>query len=686
MTGRTKRIFGKVAIAWLYSLALSAHAELTDLMEAEIQVFAASRYQQTLAQTPASVSIVSGEDIARYGYRTVNEALAAVPGFYDASSQWPQFGVRGLADPGDFGSRVLFMVNGMPIYEPTYGGFFVDYLDMDSIERIEVIRGTGSALYGSGAVLGIVNLITHNGKNAPAGTVAAEFGSNDTFKLYGSAGHADENGLDSFVSASITDSKGRNLYLREYDNPGFSNGVSAGNDAAGNLRLFGRVEREGNWLQGIFVSATRHDPLASYSTVFNTDKLLLREQFLSVEAGLTHRLDNEALLTARLYAFDIEERGDYPYNNNVPQSAGLVQFINVSDLSSRQYGAEVRYDQFLLEQHHLLAGLEVKQVEAHHQVGDQPGVARSGVLSVNARPAYTQISVFGQDEIRLDERNAVFLGGRYDAYRGFSSGVTGHFSPRLSWVHEFSDSDTGKLVFGEAYRAPTIYESLYQDGLPGASTLWASPMLRPEITRSLEAIWEHASSRDLAWNASAFLTRVENSPVLVDTPILGGFACTSALCLQYRNSMQTQQVAGLEGGFKLNRQEGFSAYGSTTLQRGEYQVGQGALANSPAMLLKGGVSHPLPAEDWNGAIEGNFVSHAKGRIAAVGVRTADAPSYLLVNFSVNRVSSPDGWRASFRINNLFDRSHYTIASRELAPLERVPGDGRSISFTLGKDF
>ena len=137
----------------LHGQTVAAGDEL-DLLAQEHLVYSAARYVQTLAETPANVSIISADDIRRYGYRSVSDARRALPGVYDAASQWPALGVSGIAVPGDFGSRVLYLINGMPVYEPTYGGFFLDYLDIESIERIEFVKGPGSALYGSGAVVG----------------------------------------------------------------------------------------------------------------------------------------------------------------------------------------------------------------------------------------------------------------------------------------------------------------------------------------------------------------------------------------------------------------------------------------------------------------------------------------------------------------------------------------------------
>lgn len=679
-------------LLWLPGTAAPAAAAsgLLDLVEQENRVFAASRYAQSISDTPASVSVISGADIRHYGYRTIFEALQSQPGFYDATSQWPALGLRGVALPGDFNSRILFMVNGMPIYEPTYGSFFIEYLDIESIERIEVVRGPGSALYGSGAVLGVVNLVTKSGHHLAGTEVSLEAAGERSMKAYGARGGVSRDGRDGFVSASYSSSDGRDVSLREYDTPAYRNdlyhGVSSGNDASGTARLFGRTGDGDWWAQGLYVEGRKHDPLASYSTVFNTDRLLLRERFAAVETGLSRTLGGGALVTGRAYLFYAAEEGNYPYNRDTPQPPALPTYINVSDLSSTQYGVEARYDHYLGARHHLLAGVELKQVDSNHQVGDQPGLLRAGVVTVDTSPKYGHYSLFAQDEIRFGERSQLFVGGRYDYYGGYSDAVTGHFSPRVAYVHHVPEKGTAKLIYGEAYRAPTIYESLYQDGLPAAETLWANVRLKPEITRTLEALWEGPERKDLNWSVGAYLTRVSDYPVLVSVPVLNGVPCALAQCNQYQNSGDTARVVGMEGSVKRKWSDQMSAYGSATLQHGRRESDGAELPSSPPLLLKGGVTRALPWQGWDAALEGNFVSRVKGRLENDGSRSASAPSYLLLNMAINNANAWGGWRASLRANNLLKRSVYTVASPELPPLELVPGRGRTFSLQLSKIF
>ncbi|CAN5321647.1 N/A [soil metagenome] len=654
-----------------------------DLLDQENQVFAASRYVQTLAETPANVSVISRDDIARFGYRTIAEALHTLPGFYNSASQWPAVGLRGVAVPGDFGSRVLYMINGMPIYEPTYGAFFLEYLDIASVDRIEVVRGSGSALYGSGAVMGIINLITRNGHDTPGKTAMLEVGSKNSRAAYASMAGviaADGANIDAFGSIGLGADSGRNIYLSEFA------GSSSGNDGLRNARAFFRLAHEKFWLQALYVDGVKHDPLASYNTVFNTDRLVLRETFGALEAGVNHKLANDARLTGRVYSFDVTERGDYPYRNDAAR-IGPPDYINVTDIKSQTSGIELRYDQFVTARHHVLVGVEFKHIRGHNEIGDQPALARTGVVGVQGNPSYSQHSLFLQDEWRFDDKRSFFFGARVDAYRGFSTGVTSHVSPRIAYVHDLGGGQTGKLIYGEAFRAPTIYESLYTDLTPaGSVTLWKNPSLQPEITRTLEAVWERSVSKGMNVSVNAYLTEIRNSPKQVDVDSFQGASCpTSGSCKQYQDSHARLRVVGVEAAARWKREDGLSVYASATLQKAEEQPGSTTPASSPRYLLKGGISYPV-WQGWNAGLEVQAVGASDGLLNDNGSRTASTPAYALVNASIASQSLANGWRAALRINNLFDSASYTVASRELQPIERVPAAGRMLSLQIRKDF
>ena len=137
---------------------------LHDLMQ--IKVVTAAKNPQKISQIPASVVVITAEEIRSLGFRSYTEILNHIPGFYMINDYHylghKNFSVRGFFSPGSF-SNVVVLVNGIPQLSDEY----MDYPDtkitmpVEAIDRIEVIRGPMSVIYGNGAFFGAINIITN---------------------------------------------------------------------------------------------------------------------------------------------------------------------------------------------------------------------------------------------------------------------------------------------------------------------------------------------------------------------------------------------------------------------------------------------------------------------------------------------------------------------------------------------
>lgn len=127
-----------------------------------VKISTASKVEQTISEAPAAVTIVTSEDIKRYGYRTLNEVLATIQGFYISYDRnYSYVGVRGLGRPTDYNDRILLMIDGHKMNDSFYGSASVGTdlpIDFRSVHRIDIVRGPGSALYGTEAMLAVINI------------------------------------------------------------------------------------------------------------------------------------------------------------------------------------------------------------------------------------------------------------------------------------------------------------------------------------------------------------------------------------------------------------------------------------------------------------------------------------------------------------------------------------------------
>jgi iron complex outermembrane receptor protein len=194
----------------------------------QVKVYSASRHMEGLREAPSPVSIITAEDIRRYGWRTLGEALRSLRGFYTSyDRQYTYLGVRGILRPGDYNSRILLLINGNRLNENVFSSAPMGTefpLDLDLIDHIEVVRGPGSSLFGTNAIFGIINVITRH----PAGESAIEV-SGDTASFLGRNGRVtgmvNRGRLSGVFSGSLYRSAGpSHLFFPEYASPETNDG------------------------------------------------------------------------------------------------------------------------------------------------------------------------------------------------------------------------------------------------------------------------------------------------------------------------------------------------------------------------------------------------------------------------------------------------------------------------------
>src|SRR5262249_31775253 len=240
---------------------------LEQLMKLEVPIVeAASKYKQKITEAPSSVTVIHSEEGQRYGYRTLANVLDSVRGFYVSYDRTYSFlGVRGF-NPADYNSRVLLMIDGHRINNSLSDGASIGtefLLDVDLIDRVEIIRGPGSSLYGNNAFLGVINVITRRGSamNGVGGELSGEIASFDTYKGRVTYGHKFKNDLEVLLSGSIYDSAGqKDLFYKEFNTPENNNGIAHKADDDAYKSFFGSIAYHDFTVEGGYISREKGNP------------------------------------------------------------------------------------------------------------------------------------------------------------------------------------------------------------------------------------------------------------------------------------------------------------------------------------------------------------------------------------------------------------------------------------------
>src|SRR3954463_7981715 len=154
---------------------------------ARVEVTSVSKSAQSLSSAPASIYVITHEEIRRSGVLSVPEALRLAPNLQveQINSQEYQIGARGFGghlELQNFSNKILILIDGRSVYNPLFSGVAYDAQDvvMDDIERIEVISGPGATLWGANAMNGVINIITRSARETQGTLLRASAGDQES--------------------------------------------------------------------------------------------------------------------------------------------------------------------------------------------------------------------------------------------------------------------------------------------------------------------------------------------------------------------------------------------------------------------------------------------------------------------------------------------------------------------------
>lgn len=369
-----------------------------------VPVHAAARHAQTMDQAPASVTIITREDIARYGYRTLPEALQRVRCISMSDDRaYSYIGIRGIGRPGDYNSRVLIMLDGHVVNEAIYGGAYVGQelgVSLSEVERIEIVRGPGSALFGTGAMLAVIDVITLRPSGTPGTSLAVEGGSEMYRHAEASASGRIADRMDVRVSGRIGESDGRNVYFPDFDDPETNFGVAE--DLDWERWASARVVAGGEHLSVRARTSIRRKafPTSAFFIDFNHPDARTDDGFSAVDVRYERSVRPDLALGLRSTFDHYRYRGTYPYEG---------EYHDASD--GHTWGAEAHAIWDPRPDNRVTAGLAFQRSSR----ADYRSFFENELLWEGDFPWHVA-SVFVQDEMHLAPWISLTAGVRLDDY------------------------------------------------------------------------------------------------------------------------------------------------------------------------------------------------------------------------------------------------------------------------------
>jgi len=632
----------------------------------QVPVTGSTLRDESLKTVPAAVTVFTREQLDRFGMDYLYELISLVPGYqldrgadsgvnYTMSSRGRRNGAQAR--------EIMVVVDGRIFANPRSGSVdsALPLIPLEQIERVEVIRGPGSALYGSSAFTGVINIITRNDINA----VRVEVGSDQRRS----------------ASLSLSQPLGEwktNVFLRAYEDAGqlfhipdsFTKAPLTTRDPRRTLNFDAAIGNDNTQIRAAYHRTTSSD----FYNFENTQNGFNSTTQVFKQFSIDQRLDwfdkvktqlqlgylatgqdlNVAILGAAMAA-------------QISQPVGHENFLSKGSLGGSSYNLRLTNDWTINDDSNALVGVEWRREQettarAYHNYDLAQLASRSFPINyygdfthstlIGTRESLEMGGLYGQYLRNLSDKTRLTLGLRHDNYDDIGS----HTSPRLGVVHQLNDTQTLKLLYGEAYRAPSLGET----GVINNPLVVGNPNLTYEVVKTWDLIWM------LNWNS----TRMS----------VGGF----------RNDYKDPMVAGFIGTTRttINSSDEFSDGLEIEVQYHLTQAWSLRATYTDFFTLPKTAfreAEQLASFELNfnqGAWNWNLLAYHQSERYTLGANNSlhELADFWVMNSKL-RYQFKEGYNLSLQFKNLDDRNFSTPAQGVNLP-QGVPNRGREISVTL----
>ncbi|RDH83881.1 MAG: hypothetical protein DIZ80_07025 [endosymbiont of Galathealinum brachiosum] len=491
-----------IGISVFTSSTLLADYQLEDLLSMsltellQVDITGSTLTAEKLVDVPSAVTVFTHRQISRMGLDSLDELVALVPGYQSFRMTAHPLNyptpVRG-SSMGSVINEILVLVDGQRVNEPRSGGASdsIPKISLVNIERIEFIRGPGSAIYGSNAMVGVINIITRSNVNE----VSVAYGSFNRKKVYLLATQKTQDfSVDVFVH--FDEDKGDDYLLQDT----FSANLVETQDQRELADLDIKLNWQSTQLQILHNQSKSKDfyEQNNISNGFNgheaeVSSIALKHEFnyRSVESYVRLSYSASRWLTAG----QLTPEGSVPlFLSGGASSDALLaigEFDDVSESSllwhsdwqintdsSLQYGIDLRHfdiPETIVSNNYDLADFSNGNLPIRYY-GEL-----LATTPVQAKSSRDILGMYVQYQQRIFDNTRLTLGLRYDEFSHLDS----EFSPRIAFVHTINRHHSLKALYGEAFRAPSENEL----NLLNNPVLIGNPDLKSESVKSFDLIW-----------------------------------------------------------------------------------------------------------------------------------------------------------------------------------------------------
>jgi len=512
-----------------------AIAELSLVEMLNMKITTASKFAQAIRDIPASVVVVTREDIRKFGYQSVEEILQNIPGMYMIDDyNWTgtkNFGVRGFFSTGNF-KNMIVMINGVRQVNGVWDSYDsqIFSVPVQAIDRIEVVRGPMSVMYGSGAFFGAVNIFTNDQYNDdPVSMLSASAGNYKTEKLFARMSGR-ENDLSYSLNASLNKDDGISVPF---------------SDLMSNPEIAALPPDQGGWN----LNTDETDGFLSYerksvSLAAKYKDLSVDVSYVTCENGMPdfsmfgadpgHRLFTDsarAYLTYEKKATDwiaVVLKGGYHYTNSLYDYQWFYSdAYAMMENTDHTYEAELNTIITPTPDINIILGLSMQEAEIQNRA-DYPEIP---VYFVNDKQvndlSITSEAVFMQADWRMTDKFMILGGIRWDRTEDYTIGADGGypdnrthiqrdiegedtFIPRAAAIFQPNVNHAFKLLFGKAVKNASFINQ-------HAQMMGDNPVLSPEEIQTYEVNYLGNITQKIQVGASLF--RNELSDLIMRTNI-----------------------------------------------------------------------------------------------------------------------------------------------------------------------